>query len=99
VLAAVMLRLPEVTLASVYTPLVLVVVDPPLQLTVAPERAPPVEALVTFPVTVPAPVPADRVKFAVVVAPPLTVTFWVTLWKPLVEATSCTVPVGTPVSV
>ena len=80
-------------------PLVFVVVDPPLQLTVAPVTIAPLEALVILPVTVPAAGPAVNVKLAVLVFPPVTVTLWVTLWKPLAEATSCTVPTGTPVKV
>ena len=75
----------------------MLVVDPPLQLTVAPVTMAPLEALVILPVTVPVAAPAGRVKFAVLVAPPLTVTDWVTLWNPLADATSCTVPTGTPV--
>jgi hypothetical protein len=67
---------------------VLDVVEPPLQLTVAAESAAPVEAFVILPVTVPVAALGDKVKFAVVVAPPVTVTFCVTLWKPLAEATS-----------
>ena len=59
----------------------------------------PLETLVTLPVTVPPAAPAASVKFAVIVAPPVTVTFCVTLWNPLAEATSCTVPTGTPASV
>ena len=74
-------------------------VDPPLQLTVAPATIAPLEALVILPVTVPPAAPAARAKLAVLVAPPLTVTFCVALWKPLAEATSWTVPTGTPVRV
>jgi hypothetical protein len=58
---------------------VLDVVEPPLQLTVAADTAPPVEALVIFPVIVPFPVLGDKMKFAVVVAPPVTVMFCVAL--------------------
>jgi hypothetical protein len=78
----------------------LVVVEPPLQLTVAPDRAAPDEALVTLPVTVPLPAVLEtREKFAVTVAPAATVTFCVTLWNPVAETTNCTVPVGTDESV
>lgn len=77
----------------------LLVVEPPLQLTVAPDTAAPVEAFVILPVTVPVVELGDSVKLAVVVAPPVTVTLCVTLAKPLAEATSCAVPTGTPVSV
>jgi hypothetical protein len=83
----------------VYTPLAFVVVEPPLQFTVAPESAAPLEIFVILPVTVPVADPGDNVKFAVTVAPPATVTFCVTLVNPLAEATSCTVPTGTPLSV
>jgi hypothetical protein len=69
-------------------PLVLVVVDPPLQLTVAPLKAAPLEIFVILPVTVPPPVAGLKVKLAVLVAPPFTVTLCVTLWKPLAEATN-----------
>jgi hypothetical protein len=69
-------------------PLVLVVVDPPLQHTVAAATSAPLEALVILPVTVPVAAAAVSVKFAVLVFPPLTVTLWVTLWNPLAEATS-----------
>jgi hypothetical protein len=80
-------------------PLVFVVVDPPLQLTVAPLTIAPLEALVILPVTVPLAAPAARVKLAVLVFPPVTVTLWVELWNPLAEATSWTVPTGTPFKV
>ena len=84
-----MLTLPAVTPVNVYTPVVLVVVDPPLHFTVAPDKAPPVETLVILPVTVPVPVVTGvSVKLAVLVAPPVTVTFCVRLWKPVAEATS-----------
>ena len=66
---------PAVTFVRVYTPVELEVVDPPLQLTVAPETAAPLDALVIFPVTVPPPVPAVKVKLAVLLAPPVIVTF------------------------
>ena len=74
-------------------------VDPPLQLTVAPVTIAPLEALVIFPVTVPPAGAAASVKLAVLVAPPFTVTLCVTLWKPLADATSWTVPTGTPFKV
>src|SRR5579859_745165 len=94
----VMFCVPAVTLLSVYTPLLFVVVEPPLQLTVAPTRIAPLEMLVTFPVTVP-PAAGLSVKLAVLVAPPFTLTLCVTLWNPLADATNWTVPVGTPVNV
>jgi hypothetical protein len=63
--------------------------------TVAPESTPLVAMLVTVPVTVPGVLVAvANVKLAVVVFPPITVTFWVTLWYPVAEATSWTVPTG-----
>ena len=40
-----------------------------------------------------------RFDESVVVDPPLTVTLWVTLWKPLADATNWTVPTGTPFKV
>ncbi len=83
-----MFCVPAVTFVRVYIPLVLLVVDPPLQLTVADATSPPVEALVILPVTVPVDAAAVSVKLAVLVFPPVTVTLWVTLWKPLAEATS-----------
>src|ERR1051326_9504866 len=73
--------------------------DPPLQRSVPPLRAAPLETLVTLPVTVPPAAAGLKVKLAVLVEPPLTVTLCVTLWKPLAEATNWTVPVGTPVNV
>ena len=72
---AVIFCVPAVTLLSVYTPVELEVVDPPLQLTVAPESAAPLDALVIFPVTVPPPVAAVKMKLAVLLAPPVMVTF------------------------
>jgi hypothetical protein len=66
----------------VYTPDALEVVEPPLQLTVAPDKAAPVEALVIVPVTVPVPGGVDpAVNFTAAVAPLVTVTGL--LWVPL----------------
>jgi hypothetical protein len=57
---------------------------------VAPLIAPPVDTLVTLPVTVPLPlvVPAVRLKFEVVFAFELTVTDWLLFEYPLFEAVS-----------
>ena len=74
VLPAVIFCVPAVILASVYVPVELDVADPPLQLTVAPETAAPLDALVIFPVTVPPPLAAVKVKLAVLLAPPVIVT-------------------------
>ena len=50
---------------------------------------------VTVPVTIPGALLATaKVKLAVVVLPPETATFCVTLWNPLAEATNWMVPAG-----